>query len=499
MKADYEVHISKMTSKGAYLGTAGFLSIAFAMKPKIMRIINKAYYSNLELSKKALDNNPYINSRIYNDVKYSIKSKAIMALAVYTLINNENDYKQKYNKYLVTAIQESYSDIYNEFIRQVKRREDIDMGKCINILSDHTEMELYVAISIVIYFAETQKIRLDPFIGINKELLVNYVEYDSNCLRSYHEIMCNLIGESSKLASLREKILKKAKNIYSKDSVSAVLDTNEVTPEIMMVQPLWRMSHLFDISIMAYEDMKITKKEMRDIASVITMSVGLEEITEKDSSTYLLMGMILLSLSKLYSKTIEEIEGDCDEKAVLVNRSLRSQLSRLSHKYDELSKFSAEKQKTINMLQSELDKAKKEIDQLNGQISNLKDENSILIEVAKSYDENDNENAKNTAERIDYDLVRSSNVIVFGGPPNWHASIKNVMNNFICIPVGNKTFDTKIIDSADVIVIKTDYFSHAQWYRIMSRARNKNKSVVYCQNNINALIRDVYKALKKHK
>ena len=92
--------------------------------------------------------------------------------------------------------------------------------------------------------------------------------------------------------------------------------------------------------------------------------------------------------------------------------------------------------------------------------------------------------------------MNSKNIVVFGGPPNWHTSVKKVLPNATCIPVSNKSFNTSIIDNSDIIVIKTDYLSHAQWYKIINQARSKNKKVLYCQNNIDMLLSDLAESIK---
>ncbi|MBR2141896.1 hypothetical protein [Anaerovibrio sp.] len=53
----------------------------------------------------------------------------------------------------------------------------------------------------------------------------------------------------------------------------------------------------------------------------------------------------------------------------------------------------------------------------------------------------------------------------------------------------NYGFDAKIMDKADVVVIKTDYMAHAQWYKVIERARKLKKRVVFFSgNNIEELL-----------
>lgn len=50
---------------------------------------------------------------------------------------------------------------------------------------------------------------------------------------------------------------------------------------------------------------------------------------------------------------------------------------------------------------------------------------------------------------------------------------------------------TAAVDKAEVIVIKTDYLSHAQWYRVVRRAKAKGKKIVYCRNNVELVFRKI--------
>ena len=89
------------------------------------------------------------------------------------------------------------------------------------------------------------------------------------------------------------------------------------------------------------------------------------------------------------------------------------------------------------------------------------------------------------------DTVRHAKAVVFGGPPNWQAEVKKAAPGFTCVSVDSKGFDAKIIDKADVIVFKTDYMSHAQWYRVVKRAKSRGRKIVYCRNNIDMLLQKV--------
>lgn len=79
--------------------------------------------------------------------------------------------------------------------------------------------------------------------------------------------------------------------------------------------------------------------------------------------------------------------------------------------------------------------------------------------------------------------------MVFGGHPNWQTELRKAAPGYTIIDADNYGFDVKIIDKADVIVIKTDYMAHAQWYKIVERTRKLKKKMVICSgNNIDDLL-----------
>lgn len=66
--------------------------------------------------------------------------------------------------------------------------------------------------------------------------------------------------------------------------------------------------------------------------------------------------------------------------------------------------------------------------------------------------------------------------------------MKKAAPGFTIIDPDNYGFDAKIIDKADVIVIKTDYMAHAQWYKVNERAKKKGKRLVFCTNSVEDML-----------
>ena len=84
---------------------------------------------------------------------------------------------------------------------------------------------------------------------------------------------------------------------------------------------------------------------------------------------------------------------------------------------------------------------------------------------------------------------QNTKAVVFGGHPNWQAELKKAAPDYNIVDADNYGFDAKIMDKADVVVIKTDYMAHAQWYKVIERARKLKKRVMFFSgNNIEELL-----------
>lgn len=112
----------------------------------------------------------------------------------------------------------------------------------------------------------------------------------------------------------------------------------------------------------------------------------------------------------------------------------------------------------------------------------------ILEEEAEVSDE-----MKSSAE--DFSVAKSAKCLVLGGTPKWQSEVISVCPDYRCIEVESTTFDIKLVDSCDAVVIKTKFLSHSQYYKVTDRAKKKNRKIVYCTNNINNMLAKVTKAL----
>ena len=243
-----------------------------------------------------------------------------------------------------------------------------------------------------------------------------------------------------------------------------------------------------------------TTKELRDIANVITVRHCMMQVTPEDIPIYYICGVLIRSIYRGY----KEVTDIMDEYSGIVresdkNKKLASMAARQNSRILELEKLNIEKQEKLNESQKEIDKLKKLLAEKEEQVQHDKERIAILEQVAAEEEAYEMDGLLIREDSAEYvtgtTKARDAHVIVFGGPPNWQNQVKSKAPNYTCVSVDSNTFDKKIIQKADAIVIKTDYLSHKQWYQVVDQAKKYGRKIIYCRNNIALLFMQVEKAL----
>ena len=209
----------------------------------------------------------------------------------------------------------------------------------------------------------------------------------------------------------------------------------------------------------------------------------------------LVTGLLIRSFSRMHKRLVNRLTNTATSNRLSYNdneQKLNIKLNTLNDKYQEQININNKKQEDLNILQIKYDKCQNTVHELNSKVEELEEKTRILEALLERKTNHEKDFKK---EDVDISILQNKNIVVFGGPPNWHTNIKKVLPGITCMPVDNKNFNTSIIDNSDIIVIKTDYFSHAQWYRVIKQARNKNKKILYCQNNIDMLMNDLVNSI----
>lgn len=503
----YNIEKSSLTSTTLSINPIAFLSLVCANNSKMMRFIDELYYSDEEFYLGALEQNPYRKSRFVTDVKYMLKEKIMRALSVLTVATED----EKIGNAFSDMLKRNYLKIY----QCAEMSEDMDdmfllmaANKVLDIKKNMSETDMYGIVAIAVYFygnthdemVLSPECRVFPFM---KEV----VRYDISNLYTYSDVVKMELENKPDVQHILDKIVEyDLHDLLSMRCLSNLIfnisgeaeseDGNIKTKKLMgFIQTMCNLSSFDNVPIIMCENEKFSKKELLDIAKIIAISLSKDDIDEEDVRKVFAVGMVIRGFSRMHNKTIDEISSGLKKNRITNTKkvdSLTTELNLINGRYNEQVDINKKKQQALNELQIKYDKEKQKSEELAAELSILKEKYSILESIVNS--ENKVDQVENKA--IDIQKILSKNIVVFGGPPNWHTSIKKVLPNATCIPVSNKSFNTNLIDNSDIIVIKTDYLSHAQWYKIINQARSKNKKVLYCQNNIDMLLSDLTENIK---
>lgn len=477
-----------------------FLATAIARNIKAMRTINDLYYSDEKRYLEALNNSRYRNSRIIIDTKYDVRENALHALAVIEIaINDEDVYNILYD-----ISMKSFKKIYNKVIDS--HANEFKMRSVISDLADSGATDTsMISDAGVFYFFYWHIYGGFKFFSLKDYAIINgLLSCSEDCLKPCSESTNKMIESDDTAQVIIHDLLNDdiIRDILKRRSIASMMGAYADIPQKLdgYLQALWRLTQFDNVPASVYEDEHLSRNDLLDLINMIAWSVNKGNLAKDEVYFTLLMGMFIRSFSKMHNKLINKLANNTTENRLSYNeneKKLKVEINSIKDKYDEQIRINRKKQQELNAIQIKYDKSQNTIDTLNSKIEELEEKTRVLevllerkdIAVAK---ENTEENKRDD----NISILNSKNIVVFGGPPNWHTNVKKVLPNATCIPVSNKSFSTNLIDNSDIIVIKTDYLSHAQWYRIINQARNKNKKVLYCQNNIDILLSDLVKNIK---
>lgn len=480
-----------------------FMSIAFARNIKMMRIIDNLYFSDEKKYLEILKHSKYKNSRLITDIKYELKENALRALSVIEIASTDD------NVYIImhNAVIKNFKKLYEKARNSESKREKfrVLMAHMKND-KDSSDIGMFSDMAIFTYFCLFLYGGFKSTLDNDKDYVIldSLMSYHKDSFKSYSEVIREEIKLSISAQTIVEKLLSNSiiQKILKHKSISSLLCFSEELSQKLdnYAQVMWRLTQFDNVPITIYEEETFTRNDLLDIINVIALSIRDKKTTEDDAPLILTIGLIIRSFSRMHKKLVDKLSNNTTVSRLSYNeneKKLKLEINSIKDKYDEQIRINRKKQQELNAIQIKYDKSQNTIDTLNSKIEELEEKTRVLEALLERKDiaaakENTEENKKDD----NISILNSKNIVVFGGPPNWHTSVKKVLPNATCIPVSNKSFSTSIIDNSDIIVIKTDYLSHAQWYKIINQARSKNKKVLYCQNNIDMLLSDLVKNIK---
>lgn len=480
-----------------------FMSIAFARNIKMMRIIDNLYFSDEKKYLEILKHSKYKNSRLITDIKYELKENALRALSVIEIASTDD------NVYIImhNAVIKNFKKLYEKARNSESKREKfrVLMAHMKND-KDSSDIGMFSDMAIFTYFCLFLYGGFKSTLDNDKDYVIldSLMSYHKDSFKSYSEVIREEIKLSISAQTIVEKLLSNSiiQKMLKHKSISSLLCFSEELSQKLdnYAQVMWRLTQFDNVPITIYEEETFTRNDLLDIINVIALSIRDKKITEDDAPFVLTIGLIIRSFSRMHKKLVNKLSSNTTASRLSYNeneKKLKVEINSIKDKYDEQIRINRKKQQELNAIQIKYDKSQNTIDTLNSKIEELEEKTRVLEALLERKDiAAAKENTKENKKDDDIPILNSKNIVVFGGPPNWHTSVKRVLPNATCIPVSNKSFSTSIIDNSDIIVIKTDYLSHAQWYRIINQARSKNKKVLYCQNNIDMLLSDLVKNIK---
>ena len=478
-----------------------FLAIAIARNTKAMRTIDDLYYSDEKRYLEALNNSRYKNSRIIINTKYYIRENALHALAVIEIAINDKDV---YN-ILYDISRKSFKKIYNKVIDSYTNENK--MGSIIFDLVDNGSTDTsMISETGVFYFFYWHIYGGFNFFSLKDYAIINgLLSCSEDCLKPCSESTSKMIESDGTAQVIIRDLLNDdiIRDILKRRSIASMMGVYAGIPQKLdgYLQALWRLTQFDNVPASVYEDEHLSRNDLLDLINMIAWSINKGNLAKDEVYFALLTGMFLRSFSRMHNKLINKLTNNTAKNRISYNeneKKLKLEINSIKDKYDEQVNINRKKQQELNAIQIKYDKSQNTIDTLNSKIEELEEKTRVLEALLERKDvvTPKTGDTKENKKDDDISILKNKNIVVFGGPPNWHTSVKKVLPNATCIPVSNKSFSTSIIDNSDIIVIKTDYLSHAQWYRIINQARNKNKKVLYCQNNIDMLLSDLAENIK---
>ena len=437
-----------------------FMSIAFARNIKMMRIIDNLYFSDEKKYLEILKHSKYKNSRLITDIKYELKENALRALSVIEVASTDD------NVYIImhNAVIKNFKKLYEKARNSESKREKfrVLMAHMKND-KDSSDIGMFSDMAIFTYFCLFLYGGFRSTLDNDKDYVIldSLMSYHKDSFKSYSEVIREEIKLSISAQTTVEKLLSNSiiQKMLKYKSISSLLCFSEELSQKLdnYAQVIWRLTQFDNVPITTYEEETFTRNDLLDIINVIALSIRDKKITEDDAPLILTIGLIIRSFSRMHKKLVDKLSNNTTVSRLSYNeneKKLKLEINSIKDKYDEQIRINRKKQQELNAIQIKYDKSQNTIDTLNSKIEELEEKTRVLEALLERKDiaaakENTEENKRDD----NISILKNKNIVVFGGPPNWHTSVKKVLPNATCIPVSNKSFNTSIIDNSDIIVI----------------------------------------------
>lgn len=490
-------YTSKIENGRMMLGYFAFLASKFSKNNKMMSLIDDIYYSDEEYYSALAKLSPYYKSRLIANAPFELRDKRLRALSVAldAYITRETAIR------LNTRMLEVYKDLVNIVTNQPK-----DNFNIIHAYGDRfinkPENDIVEDYALLLNICRIYEVPLENE-DDNFEVSKQFVLLDKFYLTPYSKTMNEQFENSDEAKIFFKKTKKKdLADLTDKRTLEALLEYGSEKENLCseILEYAWLVSQMGNHPMDNYANIKFNRQEIDDMIRLVSLYITDNAPRIKDAELYYAIGFAMESLSAYYDDNLKYLEKkySLKIKETASTENIRTELSSLKSRYDEQVKINQDKQDQLNVAQLELDKNKMIIDNLNARLKEAEDKNKILEQIIEDKNIINDDNIIQDKDIMpDLSVLKDKKIILFGGPPNWHSHVKNLIPDIECISIDNKSFDTSKISNADLIVIKTDYLKHAQWYKLVNAIRLCNKKVLYTSNNsVKSLTQRIVSELK---
>lgn len=297
------------------------------------------------------------------------------------------------------------------------------------------------------------------------------------------------LGKATEEDKQKIKELKQA--IYKE--YGEILNFNDILQCRFDAKGMDAAAYLFDYenisSISLFEDIKFTSKNIDEILYLYVLFK--EDLKDIEKATkFLVAHMYIRYMIKAYKQVKEMYFKNNKETMYVELEGLEKSLNSATEKL-----FSAKQE--ITRLQQQIEVLEKENRRLQSELAEERKNRNELNSLREFMFNLDRQEEYTVQEEVDMEFLKKYKAVLIGGHEKWQQRMKELLPNFIFIHPDQANFDTKILDSVDIIFIYVNYLNHGIYYRAMNAIEGKNVKVAYLnQQNEEMVLKNIYKEIK---
>lgn len=476
--------------------------------------IDKEYSKNKDEYYKAYRESDFYQDKYFEiySIRYYIQLQKVAGIVLYSY--NENN-----DMVLNRIIKKGYSKIF----RYITQNRVIKYSKLLKIICDNKDISEMTAVdtknayNVAIYLCIKYGKKIDKF-ELMKSDIVNLLEAEEKETSTFTYPVSNIkkeklialqrefgIKENNKinLANILETYIEKdmdaylAKIGYLANSVDDKLyakKANEVITKGGPASVITLLSNLLR-SVGFYRNMvnhEITKDEADEFICNFDRLYQQSGLPIENRELLKVVAVYCYSIIKEYRETryncLPQIEESFYYDTASVKKEAKIQISKIKKNEKNLHNELNKKREIIQLLEKELEDARKETSILQGELEKKSENDNELIAL-REYIFNEKTKCNVAVNEMSLESKKKElaekEVIIIGGHENWVTKMKQVFPEFLYISPDSTNRKIDFLKEPNkTIVFNTATNSHSLYYKVISVINNKNK-LHYLNGNYN--------------